>query len=422
MSLAGSPSKIELIRLNATEIAQLTLDGTGLTRKHDTIRARHSSLLSQSSTSSLLPSSSSKHSRLSSASSASAELRERPPPSPAQGHRAWRASLGGGSSNAPSPATSSRGQRETSIESDLSGTSHIIPPSPSTPSRRGHAPRSSTASAASVSSLFAASPRVGSGSNVTKDIQKLNQENYSLRSELFELTEEQQEREREWKRVLRKVERDTQSLAKELQRVGERNAALEEELGLGVSSLRASVSGRGQDESAEESTPRSKFFPDRRRSSTSPLASGADDTFQAVGDFAPPAVPPFEAPRAEPDTPINVAAARYRRSPGNGTPRALVDSPTPGAGPSTPSTDDRPPNLALGFNQDQERLRDQEQHDNVQRLLDTIDELRQTKEEIEEERIMMAERLEQASREVDMFRMRCEELEEAQVDGIAWGE
>ncbi|ORY53988.1 hypothetical protein BCR35DRAFT_17188 [Leucosporidium creatinivorum] len=82
-----------LIREKTHALSELQSSGIRLVRDHQALRQRHDSLLSHTgSSASASTSSPLRHSRLSSASSMSAELRERPPPSPAR--QPWRSALG----------------------------------------------------------------------------------------------------------------------------------------------------------------------------------------------------------------------------------------------------------------------------------------------------------------------------------------
>lgn len=269
----------------------------------------------------------------------------------------------------------------------------------------------------------------------------MSQANYALSVQLSELEADSEQAEKEAKRKLRKLEKEIQGLRQELERVEDRNVALEDEVNLG-----ASVSGgsglmrKPLEVVVDDSTPKTKpSFTHQRRSSSSCSEDNSDSS--PVQDFAPPNQLPAALNPLSPGTPTNAAAARLRRTPGNGTPRALVDSPTviapltthesntdadvdPFPPPSSPSsTEDPSPSLTPPHDQ-HAQIQDQRQEDLVRQLMATIADLEATNEGIEEERQEMLERLELATKEVDVFKRKCEELEDGVVEGdaLGWGE
>lgn len=346
--------------------------------------------------------------------------------------RTWRTSLGYPPPSALAATTTSphRGQRETSAEyeSDPQHPQHpyrAAPTSPSTPFRsQGHRHgRISSASSSSVASLFASAPRIAKAPASPHELQTLSQANHDLAVQLSELEADSELAEQEAGRRLRKLERELMGLRKELERVEERNLLLEEERD-GVPSSWVPVQQEHKEEA--ESTPRTRGW----RTRSSPTTS--DDNDDEQEDFAPPA-PAVPTSHWSPDTPTAGAAARLRRTPGNGTPRALVDSPAaaPTSSGVAAAVVDSPLVSASAqeaqeeaeWRAHNEREREQQQDELVALLMAKIDELQETNAGIEDERVEMSERLEMATREVEVFKRKCEELEEVQEEvGVGWGE
>lgn len=303
-------------------------------------------------------------------------------PRPAGSPRPWRNSL-----NFPPPALSPRSK---GLDASEEGTWHDnTPSSPTTPLRFTHRHRMS--SSASISSLFAPSPRNVS-SPAPQEVQALSQANYALLLQLTELEADSEKTQRDGNRKLRKLERELLALRQELSRAEERNDALED-----VKEVGSGNEGRGETyrdwskeeggrirDDEDESTP--TFV---RTKPTSPQDNAPALELPAL-HFAPATPPTHTTP-----TPVNAS----RRTPGDGRPRtplSLVDSPVL---PQTP---------------------DQTQDELVGLLMSKIDELREANEIITEERIDMVERLEQAQKDVDDFRRKCDELEDDLVQTIGW--
>lgn len=378
-----------------TELSVFAGAGESLLQEYHSLRTRHDSLLSRTSPPSATTSPV-KGTRLST--SSSAELRERPPPSPA---RAWRNSLGFPPTPSFSITSSPRRTRDAFTADHHQGDSHHTP-------LRHHKRLSSTSS---VASLFAASPRTLNSSPTAQELQSLNQANYQLTLQLTELEADSEKAERDGKRKLRKLEKELQALRVELDRAEQRNVDLEEGQTRGRLSAKSSrellvsqdVDSREDGAETEQSTPRSRPSALPVENLEDDLLNSTEELTQQLKDFAPPPfIPTSRAFSYSPDTPTNAAAARFRRSPGNGTPRILVDSPS------------QPP-FSMGSPKSPEQVEDAV----VAQLMAKIDELQQTNELLEEEREVFAGRLEEATRDIDEFKRRCEELEEGQ--SLEWG-
>ena len=244
-------------------------------------------------------------------------------------------------------------------------------------------------SSASVSSLFAPSPRNVS-SPAPHEVRALNQANYAFVLQLTGLEADSEKAQRDGNRKLRKLERELLALRQELSRAEERNDALEDgkEAGSGSEERGQEYQGLSQEdegkEGEDESTPTLV-----RTKPASPLDEPVGDELPTL-HFAPATLPTHTA---------SIPGTTSRRTPGNGRPRSPFSLVESRAEPQTP---------------------DQKQDELVALLMSKIDELREANEVITEERIDMVERLEQAQRDVDDFRRKCEELEDDLVQTIGW--
>ncbi len=241
-------------------------------------------------------------------------------------------------------------------------------------------PRARVTSASSVSSLFAPSPRTHVPLSPA-EVHALSQANYSLSAQLTELEAEADQKAQEGKKRLRKLEKEINGLRSELQRTSERNQALEETVSQVATQAVATEAALDEVAAAigepVEATPRMSRRPSRNETLS---------TLGMVTDFA----PPFSPTRANPlDTPT----ARGRGGLGRSQRRF-------------PSGSDGSDAV-------------------VAQLMAKIDELQRENEAIEEGRTEMEGKLGKAHEEVQLFKRRCEELEDeivlgAQQPAIGW--
>lgn len=142
------------------------------------------------------------------------EIRERPSPSPYLSRHAKLPSLS---------STPHLLHQSTSWGSSLS----TSPTSPLRTLDRRHRLSSTT----SISSVQSSPQKATNTPGITSPEQlgSLSRENYTLILKVNEVEEEKIEAEREWKRKVRKLEKELLAMRSELERVGERNIALEEE-------------------------------------------------------------------------------------------------------------------------------------------------------------------------------------------------
>lgn len=376
------------------ELTLFTTAGEGLKQEYHSVRGRHQSLLSRSPSAELAdkrPSASSIFTD-----SSNSPTRARVPPTAAD-----------------TPFRSPRPPRES-----LSGwgdmpdriTSIQTPTSPTTPLRFSSATsrRHFLSSSSSSSSLFAPSPRVGLSSPLPHELQSLSQANYSLTVKLSELEADSERAEKEGKRKLRKLERELAALKRELEHVEARNVDLEAATTAPVTSPRRQDSLPLDFDFAAVSRRRR-----RSRSQFDEDGISSEDTTATLTNFAP--ARPADATPASPR--VSAATGHLHRSPGNGTPRSLAEeAENVMAGTSAASkaakSEYTAPKTTTPSTPSQQQL--------ISQLMVKIEELQEANTVISEERAELDGRLERATREMDEFKRRCEELEE--VAAISWGE
>lgn len=262
-----------------------------------------------------------------------------------------------------------------------------------------------TLASASSSSIFGvASSRAGLESSPVPlhELEALSQANYSLTVKLSDLEAESERTEQAGKRRLRKLQRELAALKQELERVEARNTDLEAAT---VASGPVASPWRTREDLAMPPP----AFPRRQRRSSSPTRGVEEGVMAPVAtDFT----PSRGLGSTAPSTPLPVSFERFRRSPGNGTPQAsgrevqvkveaTLDAPVAEKASLPPiSTQTLQPEL-------------------VAQLLSKIEELQDAKSTIEEERSELDSKLQRATKEMDAFKQRCEELEE--LSAVGWG-
>lgn len=286
--------------------------------------------------------------------------------------------------------------------------------------------RARMASNASISSLFAPSPRragtgsIGGGGAASAtspvgihELRQLEQANYALTLQLTELECDAEHAEREGKKRLRRLEKEITSLRLELSRVEQRNESLEHSSSVAAQSNARNV-GVGR-------TP--------GRASAPPLAMSDLESRK----YVPPSLSRLDSSRLFDDgddaVPLTSPAARTFRTPRGG---ATNDSPSlrspgvghsilignPGAIPdaSTISVDNLAATSAAAHD-----AAELERTELLAELVDKIDELKATNLRLSDERAVMDERLGHAQLELDRFRQRCDELEDdLAAYGLEW--
>ncbi|KAK4046422.1 hypothetical protein OIV83_006081 [Microbotryomycetes sp. JL201] len=367
----------KVIRDKERELSLLTVAGEGLLQEYTSLKHRHENLLSTSAVAGGLTHPPSKSSDLSIASSprastSSAELTNYPAPSPARQPRM----PAGPSYGSPPSAASKPSPTPASFETD----SQLRPLTPS--------PRDRT------SAFIGSSPRtrVRRATSSPLEVQSLSQANYQLSVQLSEIEADSERAERQGRKRLRKLERELAALRHELERVEERNTVLEEAVATS-SSLGSSGSQAGMLWS------RSRGVEDGEKT---PTLFDAYRDKQPGEHFKNQACAPVSRAGLQlcvPVTPTTTSPAR--RQPGNGTPQVPIASPS------------RSSQYVEQHNNGRSTQSFEVNEELVSQLLAKIEELRITNDSIADEKIEMSKRLEQATRDVDEFKRRCEEMEDA---------
>ncbi|KAM0792784.1 hypothetical protein ACM66B_002553 [Microbotryomycetes sp. NB124-2] len=381
----------KLIKDKERELSMLTAAGEGLLQEYTSLRHRHDHLLSKDAAASSArpslshsPSKSSDLSVQSHASGSSEELRAYPNPSPARKPRlpvgpSYGSPLSARSSS-PSPGSSTFNIRQSTQQS-----------TPSSSSQHRHS--TSSGSGAPLTAL-----RGGNAS--PHDVQSLSQANYQLTVQLSEIEADSERAERQGRKRLRKLERELASLKHELERVEERNTLLEEAVAttnaLGSSTDSRSFLPIGGDDGEQTPTLFNSSFEDKQLGETSSVATFAPQPILSSNTGV---------QISAPGTPT--VASSTRRRPGNGTPQVLVASPSPRRSQSTHLSEARESSSRKSPMSDEI----------VSQLLAKIEELKEANEIIADEKLEMSRRLDQATRDVDEFKRRCEEMEDALVIG-----
>lgn len=315
------------------------------------------------------------------------ELRERPSPSPYSNRHSRLPSFF---------STPQFLHQSTSWGSNLSNS----PTSPLRTLDRRHR-LSSTASISSVQS----SPQKAttpSGVASPEQLGSLSKENYTLILKVNEVEEEKIEAEREWKRKVRKLEKELLAMRSELERVGERNIALEEEK-ISINLKGSESVGRGNPEEDSILTFKSQedvTTPTPKRTSTlsvtpiSPL-SNSDLNSLFTRNY------PLQSKQD--------SSSSSRRNPGSPgenflPPQSLFDE---FMSPVLPS-------LKVG-------IKDEKLDTLVIQLKMKVEELERTNEVFQEEQELLKMKLERAQRDAEESRRIYEELVEVQEEAqLGW--
>ncbi|KAL8279296.1 hypothetical protein RQP46_008333 [Phenoliferia psychrophenolica] len=304
--------------------------------------------------------------------------------------RPWRSSL---SFPAPAGQSTSRRAPRPSLYQTADSSDHDDGRGPSTPTR--HRTISSTTS---IASLFAASPRTASVQpDPASQLATLDQANYVLHLQLTELEQDAETQERTGKKKLKKLEKEILALRDELGRAEQRNGILESEVE--ASQLSHSTNNsHSRAGSGRPVKPRTSDGSASSEPSDSPIKP--QPMLDHDSDNGAPVVAPSEASSS--DTSLSAATAAlldptYRRAPGNGS-RSAEPSLRMKQAPRSP---------------------DEQQDALVSQLVAKIDELRDENDSIKEQRVELVERWDQAQRDLDEYRQRCDELEE--IVDLEWG-
>lgn len=316
------------------------------------------------------------------------EILDRPSPSP----RNWSISLG-----FPPPSFISPSKSRQSINSADSWDED----------NKFTTNRTRTTSSASGKSLFNDNNarRIVSPGPQQNEVQSLNHDNYYLTLQLSELQADAEKAEREGMKKLRKVEKEMAALRGELERVEQRNDALEGELFLeqGKEANGKAVTDGSEDESSSDEvgsvdadigTPKMRNLPTLLVET--PKSSSSSTLLDKM------------AASLSPDTPTQYYTPR---TPGIGY--RLSDS----------LRTSPPPSPLLAISAAAEKASEANLDALLAQLMATIDELEETNEAISEERQEIGKRLDQAQIDLDDFRRRCEDMEDQLVsNGLEWGE
>ncbi|KAK4705007.1 hypothetical protein P7C70_g1204, partial [Phenoliferia sp. Uapishka_3] len=342
-----------VINLTRRELDAAANIGKFLLDENESLRTRHDSILARTSPN---------------------KIRDKPPVSPVLASRPWRASL---SATSTPHRLSSRPSIHSANELEAADDSRR---SPTTPIRGDH--RNRAVSSVSISSIFAATPRVssGNGSPTPDQLATLDQANYVLHVRLTELEADAEHQEKMGKKKLKKLEKELAALRDDLMRAEVRNGVLEDNL-----EASQHLSGEGRAARTRRAIHLSSVSSyDTPTRSGRPQVTLDHDSDDGAPDVATPDTPTPIAPSSQPP-------GAQHRTPGNGA--SQFD-----AREEQEISLKRSPDVA------KETL--------IAQLVAKIDELRDENDAIKDQRSELVERWDQAQRDLDEYRQRCEELEE----------
>ncbi|GAA5831242.1 hypothetical protein JCM11251_007806 [Rhodosporidiobolus azoricus] len=428
-----------LFKAKQQELESFKEESDGILKKYDQLRQRHDSLHTRNTSSGSVSVSPTQHRSSASSSRATTTVTSTTLENPKR--RSWRTSLGF-PPPAASPHSPAQHHRTSSGLSFVrSSDENVLPFTPGspvlarnrvssiiTPDSSPTAIRHRLPSASSVVSTAGPPPNfLFSPSSGAAEIAALSQANYALTLELSELEADTERSEREGRKKLRKLEKELQALRDDLDRVEQRNAALEDEA-QAVNELAKSVRAAGPVRketpemggitSEEDETPPYPFNEKSwREKMRDELGSDAGETVDHSPDRSFDIFDRRHDENVDPfisSTGTDFLSPSYRRTPGQGLGHFL-----PSRTVSTSSLMPLPDNLLSPS--DIDPFAEAHQDLIVEQLFAEIDELSQAKELLMAERTAVELRLEEAREEVEEWKERCEELEEENVQARLLG-
>ena len=296
--------------------------------------------------------------------------------------RPWRSSLGAASG----PSSLARRTPRPSLYSTDPADHDDAREGPTTPTRNR-----TFSSTTSIASIFAVSPRTtGHAVDTTAQLATLDQANYVLHLQLTELEAEAEKQERNGKKKLKKLEKEILALKDDLGRAEQRNGILESAV---EASHQSSSDGRGRGPDASSGR-RSDSSSGSSQDGTPTKAEPSHTLLDHDSDDGAPGLATSSSLGStsdddDDDDNDDAAAVPFRRTPGNGI-----------------SFEDETIRISQG-----PRAPDR-QDTLVAQLVAKIDELRVENEAITDQRLELVNRWDQAQRDLDQYRQRCDELED----------